>query len=185
VKQLRDISALAMAFIAVLTLSPMPARAERADRDKPVNLDADRITVDDVKKTQIFEGSVVLTQGTLSIRSDHMVVTQDASGYQRGVATGGADGLARFRQKREGRDDYVDGEAERIEHDANSEKSQFFGRAHVKNGQDDVRGPYIVFDSKTETYVVSNRPGGTASPTAAKERVHAVIQPRNGTAAAQ
>lgn len=170
---------------AVLALASLPALAEKADKDKPVNIEADRVSVDDVKKVQVFEGNVQLVKGTLVIRAERIVVTQDDDGYQRGVATGTASTPPRFRQKREGQDDYIEGEAERIEHDANSEKSQFFGRAHVKNGQDDVRGPYIVFDSKTETYVVSSRPGGAASPTAAKERVHAVIQPRNGTAAAQ
>lgn len=156
----------------------LPAWAEKADRNKPVNLDADRITVDEAKKTQIFEGNVQLSQGTLVIRTDHMVVSQDGNGYQRGVATGGAGGLARFKQKREGRDDYIEGEAERIEHDARTERSQFFGRAHVKNGRDEVRGPYIAFDSKAETYVVTNRTAG-GTPAVRPERVHAVIQPRN------
>jgi len=163
--------------------TPPFALAELADRSKPVNLDADKITVDELKKTQVFEGNVQLSQGTLVIRSDRMVVTQDVNGYQRGVATGGAEGLARFRQKREARNEYVEGEAERIEHDAQSEKSQFIGRAHVKNGRDEVRGPYIAFDSKSETYVVTNSSSGTANPNS-KERVHAVIQPRNQDASA-
>lgn len=170
-------------FCALLAVLASPSTwAEKSDRTKPVNLDADRITVDEIKKTQIFEGNVQLSQGTLTIRTEHMVVSQDSNGYQRGVATGGAGGLARFRQKREGRDDYVEGEAERIEHDAKTEKTQFFGQAHVKNGRDEVRGPYIAFDSKAETYVVTNSATGGAAKGRAEgrpERVHAVIQPRN------
>ena len=69
------------------------------------------------RSTQVFEGNVILTQGTLVIRTAKLVVTQDAEGFQKGVASGGADGLARFRQKREGKDEYIDGEAERIEYD--------------------------------------------------------------------
>ncbi|MFN4063412.1 MAG: LptA/OstA family protein, partial [Parazoarcus communis] len=42
-----------------------PALAERADRDKPVDIEANRVTVDDRNKVHIFEGDVVLTQGTL------------------------------------------------------------------------------------------------------------------------
>lgn len=164
-------------FATALLLICAPAHGEKADRDKPVNLEADRITVDEAKQTQVFEGNVVLTQGTLVIRTDKMMVSQDANGYQKGVALGGQDGLARFRQKREGRSDYVEGEAERIDHDAKTEKSEFHVRAHVKSGQDDVKGPYIQFDSKTETYLVSGTPG--ASPGKPQERVRAVIQPRN------
>jgi lipopolysaccharide export system protein LptA len=179
----RWLAALLVVLASGLALN---AVAEKADRDKPVNLEADRVTVDDAKKVHVFEGNVVLTQGTLVIRTDKLVVTQDGNGYQRGVATGGAEGLARFKQKREGRSDYVEGEAERIEHDARSEKSDFYVRAHVKSGQDEVRGPFISFDSRAETYVVNGGKGAAAGTTAAPatpgERVRAVIQPRKEAA---
>jgi lipopolysaccharide export system protein LptA len=155
------------------------AHAERADREKPVNLDADKITVDDARKTHIFEGNVVLIQGTMVIKADKLVVTQDASGFQTGVATGGADGLSHFRQKREGRDEYIDGEAERIVTDAKADKTEFFVRAKMRSGLDEVRGQYISYDGKTENYVVSTGPGGTVAQGGKSERVHAVIQPKN------
>lgn len=159
------------------TLAAGSARAERADRDKPVHLEAARVTVDDVKRTHVFEGNVVLTQGTLVIRTAKLVVTQDAEGFQKGVATGGADGLARFRQKREGRDEYVDGEGERIEYDSRGEKAEFFNRAFVKSGMDEVRGHYISYDGKTEQYFVTATPG--VSPGGKEGRVTAIIQPKN------
>ncbi|MDQ5915749.1 MAG: lipopolysaccharide export system protein LptA, partial [Pseudomonadota bacterium] len=66
-------------FIAALLASlSLPTLAEKADREKPITLEANRINVDDVKKVQVYEGNVVLTQGTLSIRTDRLVVTQDA-----------------------------------------------------------------------------------------------------------
>jgi lipopolysaccharide export system protein LptA len=157
------------------------ARAERADRDKPVNLEAERVTVDDIKREHVFEGSVVLTQGTLIIRSAKLVVTQDDAGFQKGVATGGENGLARFRQKREGRDEYVYGEAERIEYDSRTEKAEFFVRAYVQSGSDEVRGNYIQYDGLTEQYLVTAAPG--AKPGAAGGRVRAVIQPKNANKA--
>lgn len=172
-KRCKSLAVLVLALMATGTVW-----AERADRDKPVNLESDRAFVDDAKKTQTFEGNVVLTQGTLTIKSDKLVVTQDANGFQKGVATGGPNGLAWFRQKREARNEYMEGEAERIEHDSKSEKSQFFTRAHVKSGEDDVRGSYIIYDAKSENYTVTNGPNGTTT-TNKQERVRAVIQPRN------
>ena len=77
---------LATAAVLVAALTP-PALAEKADRDQPVNIEADRLTVDDRNKVHIFEGGVILTQGTLVIRGDKLVVTQDAAGFQNGVAT--------------------------------------------------------------------------------------------------
>ncbi len=167
-------------FFATLLASSLivgAAQAERADRDKPVNLEADRVTVDDIKRVHIFEGNVALTQGTLLIRSAKLVVTQDAEGFQKGVASGGADGLARFRQKREGKDEYVDGEGERIEYDSRSEKSEFFIRAYVKSGVDEVRGNYIQYDGITEQYLVTSVPG--AKPGTPAARVTAIIQPKS------
>jgi lipopolysaccharide export system protein LptA len=164
------------ALLLTLAALTTPALAERADRDKPVTLEADRITVDDAKQVQVFEGSVVLVQGTLVIRTAKLVVTQDAEGFQKGVAFGGADGLAHFRQKREGKDEYVDGEAERIEYDGQAEKVELFVRAHVISGRDEVRGPYISYDSKTENYLVTGTPGAAGGKS---QRVRAVIQPKN------
>lgn len=158
------------------------ALAERADRDKPVNLDAAKVTVDDIKRVHVFEGNVVLSQGTLLIKSAKLVVTQDAEGFQKGVATGGADGLARFRQKRDGKDEYVDGEGERIEYDSRTEKAEFFKRAYVKSGMDEVRGDYIFYDGITEQYLVTAAPG--AKPGSEQSRVHAVIQPKGKKGAA-
>ena len=172
---------LAIALLLFLGLAALPAQAERADRDKPVNLEADRITVDDAKQVHVFEGRVQLVQGSLIIRTEKLVVTQDAEGFQRGVAYGGDNGLAHFRQKREGKNEYIEGDAERIEYDGKKEVAQFFARAHVKSGLDEVRGQYISYDGKSENYVVTNGPGGTVvAPSEGKDaRVRAVIQPKN------
>jgi lipopolysaccharide export system protein LptA len=173
---------LACISAALMIVFALPAQAERADREKPINLEADRISMDDVKKVQIFEGNVILTQGTMQILTNRLVVTQDADGFQKGVATGGANGLARFRQKRDGTGDYIEGEAERIEHNARDEKTEFFTRAWVKSGQDEVRGHYISYDALTENYVVTNG-GDTKTATGAPQaRVRAIIQPKGKNA---
>ena len=171
---------------ALLLALALPAYAEKADKEKPINLEADRISMDDIKKQQIFEGNVILTQGTLQIRTNKLVVTQDADGFQKGVAIGGANGLARFKQKREGSDDYVEGEGERIEHDAREEKTEFFVRAWVKSGLDEVKGQYISYDALTEKYLVTNGAGETKSATGAPQaRVRAIIQPKGKNAPAE
>jgi lipopolysaccharide export system protein LptA len=169
---------LRIAAIAGALLAAFPAYAEKADRDKPVNIEADRVSVDDVKKTQVFEGNVQLVKGSLIIRAERIVVSQDDDGYQRGVATGTAATPPRFRQKREGQDDYIEGEGERIEHDARAEKTEFFNRAWVKSGLDEVRGQFISYDALTEKYVVTSGPNGTRAQPGSGERVRAVIQPR-------
>ncbi len=109
--------------------TPPRVARRKADRDKPVNLEADRVTVDDAKQIAVFEGNVVLTQGTLQIRGDRMEVRQDKEGFRHGTTWGN---LAYFRQKRDGVDEYIEGWAERIEYDGRAEKMQMFTRAMMK-----------------------------------------------------
>jgi len=158
------------------------AQAERADPENPIHLEADRLSIDDLNKVQTLEGNAVLIQGTMELRTSRLVVTQDADGFQKATATGGANGLARFRQKREGVDQYMEGEAERIEHDARSETTQFFNRAWVRNGLDEVKGQYISYDALNEKFLVTTRAGDSKSATGtAQARVRAIIQPKAKT----
>ena len=167
---------LALACCALMLLAAPGARAEKADRDKPVNLEADRVTIDDAKQTALFEGNVVLTQGTLQIRGDRMEVRQDKEGFKYGTTWGN---LAYFRQKREGYDEYVEGWAERIEHDGRAETLQLFNRAQMKRGEDEVRGNYISYDAKTEFYQVIGGGAKAATANNPEGRVRAVIQPKS------
>jgi len=162
--------------LALCCLLAAPAFAEKADRDKPMNVEANKLSVDDGKKIQVLEGDVVLTKGTLVLRADRIVVTEDKFGFQKGVAYAGKNGLARFRQKREGRNEYIEGEAERIEYNTNSEVAEFFRRAWVKSGEDQVRGDYIWYDAISEKYLVTADP--SADPKAPPTRVRAIIQPK-------
>lgn len=154
--------------------------AVQTDRDQPVRIEADRLTVDDRNKTHTFEGSVVLTQGSLEIRGDKMIVTQGADGFQTGIATGTPDRLARFRQRRDDSDVFIEGEAERIEYDTRAERARLFKQARVSSGGDVVTGDFIEYDALTEKYSATNKPGGTGDG-----RVRAVIQPRNAGDGAQ
>lgn len=169
--------ALALAALLALASASMPARAEKADRDKPVNIESDRMNADDARKEAVFVGNVVLTQGSLVIRAERLTVRQDAQGFQQGIAYGSAASPATFRQKRDGVDEFVDAEAERIEYDGRAEKVQLFNRARLRrDGGDDVRGNYISYDARTELFSVQSAQDGTATPR--EGRVRAVIMPR-------
>ena len=164
--------ALLCCFLAALGST---AGAEKAARDKPVNLEADRVTIDDAKQLAVFEGNVVLTQGTLQIRGDRMEVRQDKEGFKNGVTWGS---LAFFRQKREGFDEYIEGWAERLEYDGRAQTMQMFNRAQLTRGQDEVRGNFISYDGKTEFFQVIGGGAQAAAPDNPEGRVRAVIQPK-------
>jgi lipopolysaccharide export system protein LptA len=158
----------------LLAVSAAGAQAERGDRDKPVNIESDRMTADDAKQVAVFDGRVVLTQGTFQLRADRLTVRQDKDGFSFAVAEGKP---ATFRQKRDGVDEWVDGEALRIEYDGKKEFIELFDRARLTRDKDEVRGNYISYDSRTEFFTVQN--SKEFKPTPAKDgRVRAVIQPK-------
>jgi lipopolysaccharide export system protein LptA len=161
--------------LLLILLAPAAALAEQADRDKPINLEADTVTVDDATKTSTYQGNVQLTQGTLLIRADKLVVKEDATGLQHGTAHGNP---ASFRQKREGLDEYVEGYGQRIEYDGKNDKVELFTQARMKRNQDEVRGNYISYDAKTEFFQVLGGGKEAAAPGKEKGRVRAVILPK-------
>jgi lipopolysaccharide export system protein LptA len=165
-------------LLACLCFAPC-CFAEKADRDKPLQVEAQRLSIDDAKKVQILEGDVVLTKGTLILRAERVIITEDQYGFQKSTAFAGKSGLAHFRQKREGRDDYIDGEAERIEYNTANEVAELFHRAWIKGGEDQVKGDYIWYDAISEKYLATA--GDNRDPKAPPARVRAIIQPKNKT----
>ncbi len=163
--------ALVLALAAALVGA---AHAERADRDKPVNIEADRMLADDARQTVEFEGRVVMTQGTFTLRADRITVRQDKDGFQFGVAVGSP---ATFREKRDGADEWIEGQAMRIEYDGRAQRVELFDRARVARDKDEVRGNYISYDQRAEVYRVQGAKDYQPSPPR-DERVRAVIQPK-------
>lgn len=168
---------LRLATLAFALAVSQPAAAEKADRDKPMLLEANRISFDDTKKQQILEGDVVITKGTLVLKAERIIISEDQQGFQKGSAFAAPGGKASFRQKREGRADYVEGEAERIEYNSNTEIAELFHRAKIRSGEDEVRGDYIWYDAVSEKFLASA--AEARDPKSITPRVRAVIQPRN------
>jgi lipopolysaccharide export system protein LptA len=160
-------------FYAVLcaALLASPALAEKADRDKPVNLEADSVTLDDVRKISVYEGNVILSQGTLMLRADRVQVTQTAAGLDKVVATGRP---VSFRQKIDGREEYIEGVSDRIEYDSVNSQLELIGQARLRRNGDELRGARISYNANTEFYKVVGQPDAQTPA----GRVRAVIRPK-------
>ncbi|MBM3351278.1 MAG: lipopolysaccharide transport periplasmic protein LptA [Betaproteobacteria bacterium] len=150
--------------------------AETADRDKPIDLEADSVKVDDARQTSTYSGNVILTQGTLVIRADKLIVREDSEGFQHSTSLGNP---TTFRQKREGKNEYMEGSAQRIEYDGRMDKVQLYTKAWVKRGEDIVHGEYIMYDANAEYAEVIGGGGSATSSGAQGGRVRAIIQPKN------
>jgi lipopolysaccharide export system protein LptA len=171
-------------LLILLALVSTSAFAEKADRDKPIDLEADTVMVNDAKKTSTYTGNVILTQGTLVIKGDKLVVREDKEGFQHSTTYGNPQVPSTFKQKMEGKNEYMEGSAQRIEYDGRMDKVQLFTKAWVKRGDDIVHGDYIMYDANSEYAEVIGGGSQAATPGTPTGRVRAVIQPKKKPAPA-
>jgi lipopolysaccharide export system protein LptA len=161
------------ALFAVLLLAGAGAAfAEQADSTKPTQIEANRMSADDARRMNVFEGNVVVNRGTLNIRADRIVVRQDADGFQYATATGNP---VRFRQRQDPKPPekegvWLEGEAKRIELDEKAGKIELFQSARVNRGGDEVAGDYILVDQRSDFF--------TVTPGKGEGRVRATLQPK-------
>jgi len=164
-----------------------PALAERADRNKPLTMEADRpCTVDLVRQVSVCSGNVVIAQGTLIIRADRVELRESPDGYRTATAIGAPGKPAAYKQRRDGGEEELEGSAERLEYDARSDTLRFVGNAQVRRlrgsvAAEDIQGSVIVWDNAAELFSVQ---GGAATPSNPSGRVRAVLSPRADPSAA-
>ena len=164
------------------------AWAEKADRNKPMNIEADALRYDDLKQVSVFTGAVTLTKGTIQIRGARLDVRQDPEGFQFGLVTGSAASPAFFRQKRDGVDEFIEGEGETIEYDGRADTVKFTKKAQLRRFRgavmaDEITGGLIVYDSLSDTFSVDGS-AGKAAGAAPAGRVRAMLTPKPEGAAA-
>lgn len=174
-------------LLAVAAGAVLPAQAEKADRFKPLNVEADQPgKIDLLAQFVVFNGNVVVTKGTMIIRAVRIEVRETPDGYHTAIAFGAPGKPATFRQKRDKVDEYIDGEAERLEYDGRADTIRFVNRAVVRRLRgsvvaDEISGNLVTYDSVSEVFNVT---GGAITPSNPTGRVRAVLTPREGTAAA-
>lgn len=157
------------------------ASAERADRNKPINVEADALRYDDLKQTSVFTGRVVLTKGSILIRGAQLEVRQDAEGYQFALVTAEPGKLVFFRQKREGVDEYFEGESETIEYDGRADVVRLVKNAQLRRLRgaslaDEVTGGIIQYNNSTEVFTVDGSVAKSGS--GGGGRVRAMLTPK-------
>lgn len=166
---------LALGLLVAALLTP-GAWAEKADRSKPMVIEADKpATVDMQRQLIVFSGNVQIAQGSLQIRADRLEVRESPDGSRSASATGGPGRPVSFRQKRDGVEEFVEGAAERIDFDGRADVLKLSGSAQVRRLRgtlvaDEISGQVITWDNNTEVFNVEGAGPGS--------RVRAVLSPR-------
>lgn len=168
-------------FAMLLGLGSSVALAERADRDRPMQIEADALRHDDAQKLSVFSGRVQLTQGSIQMRAERLEVREDVQGRQSSVLSGNRAQPAYFRQKREGLDEFIEAEADTIHYDAASDTLRFAGAARLRRFRgaqlaDELSGALIHYNNLTEQFRVD----GASTDAGASGRVRAMLSPKSG-----
>jgi lipopolysaccharide export system protein LptA len=176
-------------LLSLALLAAFPAGAEKADRDKPMNAEADALRYDDLKQTSVFTGNVVITKGTIVIRGARVVVSQDAQGFQQATVTAEPGKLAYYRSKREGVDEVIEGEGERIEYDSQADNVKFIRQAVLRRYvaskvADETYGELIRYENTTDVFTVDGSPQPRRTAANPSGRVRALLAPRAKEASA-
>ncbi len=184
-------------LLSALAMVQTAAHAEKADRNKPMNIEADALRHDELKQTSVFTGRVVMTKGTIVLRGARLDVRQDADGYQFGVVTAEPGKRAFFRQKRDtlagAPDEFIEGESEVIEYDGRADNVKFITRAELRRYRestltDEITGQVIVYNNLTDVFTVDAKPRGATNAAGDAQapggRVRAILSPKETPASA-
>jgi lipopolysaccharide export system protein LptA len=168
-----------------MAIVPVAASAEKADRDKPIHIEADNLVHDELNQVSIFKGRAVLIRGTMVMRGSRIEMREDAKGYQFGTVLAEPNKKAFFRQKREGLEEFIEGEALRVEYDGKADRVKLMDDAEMRRYRgavlgDQMSGKLIIYENLTDVFSIDGQrseEGGKVG----QGRVRAVLVPRNKT----
>ena len=169
------------ALLGLAACALMPAQAEKADRSKPMVVEADRDGVVDYQhQVVVYNGNAVISQGTMVLRAERIEMRETPDGYRAASAVGSRAKPATWRQRRDGVDETVMGSADRIEFDGRADTLRFVGNAAIRRLRggavaDEINGATIVWDNVAEVFKVE---GGGATAANPSGRVRAILSPR-------
>ena len=151
----------------LLSLLPVTSLGLASDRDQPINIEADRVTLNEKTGHSVYEGNVYLQQGTLVLQGSKMTVQLNDNSIDTLVLTGDP---ATYRQRPDGKESDQHAEAGRIEFYAKEDRIILLENARAwQSGDKELSSDRIVFDLKSDTVNAgSNKPG---------DRVHITLPP--------
>ena len=149
-----------LSYLALGLIINLSAHAEKADQDKPVILEAEKVSVNDVKQVYDLNGQVLLIKGSILVTGEDGHIAVDPQGYEFVDVIGSPEAVASFRQRREGiPDEFMQGRGAQVTYDAKTEFLTLTGDASLKrllNMQmlDQLKGWKIEYDDVKQYYRV-------------------------------
>jgi lipopolysaccharide export system protein LptA len=122
------------------------ASALPEDREQPINVSADKAYKNDKKGTTIYEGNVIITQGSIRISGDKISIFDTNGTVNKMVAEGKP---AKFKQKPDAQSEDVIANGSTIEYDINKETLLLLENALLKQDSGTTNSNKITYDMST------------------------------------
>ncbi len=165
------IRAVAIGLLCLSALGALPrtAPALSTDSQQPLHIEADRAELDETRRVTVYEGSVVIVQGSMRINANRVDFYYDEDrALEKAVALGKP---ARYEQLPDDSDEPVRAKARRMEYYARKNILYFIEDARVTQSGDTVTGDRITYDmerNKAKAERVNKD----------DQRIRVIIQPR-------
>lgn len=159
---------------------PFAAQAETADREKPIEVVAQKFAGDEIKQTAVYTGKVEVHQGTLEILGDRLEVVVSPDGWRTMTVTGNP---VRMKERRDARvpgvEEWVHASSLTAVYDEEKDIMTLMKVAKLarsENGlvKDSAAGDKIIYDLRT----ARSRVEGATGSDGKKSRVQTVFAPR-------
>ena len=136
-----------VAIILLITF-PLYSLALKSDQQKPLQIDANNATFDQKQMVTVFSGNVVITKGSLKVRANQGIATQDKNGDRTLNLVGTPvtfvqtddDGIK------------IEGQANRFDYNTKTSLAVLSGRARVKKAKNIIIGDKLTYNTQTHIY---------------------------------
>ncbi len=165
---MRSINKLLTTLLPILLLVSIPfaAHALKEDVNKPIEVEADSVEIDEGSGKSTYKGNVVLTQGSIRLKADRITVIQHETKSDQIKVVGRP---ATLTQKSTKGKKEVKGRSLRMEYFIDSDILYLIGNASLVQGKDTFRSDRIAYDRKKSLIK-----GGTSAK--GKQRVRVTIK---------
>ena len=153
-------------LITALILSNSLLYAESLDRDKPVFLESDSAKWDEETQKSTYRGNVIVTQGTILLTGDLLIVTSKNNTINTMEMTGKK---ATYKQKTAS-GKIVNGEAKKIQYYLEKSKIIFLNQAILVQSNNIVKSNKIIYKTDSENIIAGDKEG--------KSRVKMTLEPK-------
>ena len=138
---------------SALCAASLPALAVTGDTDQPIHIDSDQQSLDMQGNVATFTGNVIVTQGTIKINADKVVVTRPGGQQGKEVIDGFGNPATFYQLQDNGKP--VKGHASQMHYELEKDFVILTGNAYLEQLDSNIKGDkitYLVKEQKMQAF---------------------------------